>query len=56
VKFQAGTQETELVAVVASDPQLAPFTGGAWSKAAGNVAKQVREWIQANRAKLATQK
>jgi hypothetical protein len=56
VKFQAGAQETELVAVAASDPQLAPFTGGAWSKAAGKIAKQVREWAIANRAQLAAPK
>jgi hypothetical protein len=52
VKFQAGSLDTELIAKVASDPQLAPFTGGAWGKAAGKIAKQVRDWIAANRGQL----
>jgi len=30
-------------------------SGGAWSKAAGKVAKQVRDWVRENASKLATE-
>jgi hypothetical protein len=53
VKFQAGAFETTLTA---SAPGNTTTSNGAWSKAAGKVAKQVREWAVANRAQLAAQK
>jgi outer membrane murein-binding lipoprotein Lpp len=49
VTFQAGTVQTELTASAQGGTMM---SGGAWSKAAGKIAKQVKEWISANRAQL----
>jgi len=49
VKFVAGELETEMTAS-AQGGTLG--SGGAWGKAAGKIAKQVEEWVAANRAKL----
>jgi hypothetical protein len=49
VTFQAGTMQTELTASAQGGTMM---SGGAWSKAAGKIAKQVKEWIAANRASL----
>jgi len=49
VKFIFKDSETEMSGSAAGG---ALTSGGAWSKAAGKVAKQVEEWIIANRAKL----
>jgi hypothetical protein len=49
VKFEVGDMQTEMTAS-AQGGTLG--SGGAWGKAAGKIAKQVREWITANRGKL----
>jgi hypothetical protein len=49
VKFIYDGSETEMSAS-AQGGTLA--SGGAWSKAAGKVAKQVEEWVKTNRANL----
>jgi len=51
-KFQFRDFETEMTAS-AQGGTLA--SGGAWGKAAGKIAKQVSEWVSANKAKLADQ-
>jgi hypothetical protein len=52
VKFILGDFETEMSASAAGGTMA---SGGAWSKAAGKVAKQVEEWVIANREKLDAQ-
>jgi hypothetical protein len=49
VKFIYKDSETEMSASAQGGTLT---SGGAWSKAAGKVAKQVEEWIAANKAKL----
>jgi hypothetical protein len=49
VKFIFKDSETEMSASAAGGTLS---SGGAWGKAAGKVAKQVEEWVVANRAKL----
>jgi hypothetical protein len=49
VKFIYKDTETEMSG---SANGGALMSGGAWSKAAGKVAKQVEQWIDANRTKL----
>jgi hypothetical protein len=49
VKFQFSDFETELTAS-AQGGTLG--SGGAWGKAAGKIARQVEEWVVANRGKL----
>lgn len=52
VKFSFKAFETEM----SGSAQGGTLTsGGAWSKAAGKVAKQIDQWITANRAKLLEQ-
>jgi hypothetical protein len=53
VKVQAGAMTTELTASALGNTIT---SSGAWGKAAGKIAKQVREWIQTNRAQLAPPK
>lgn len=50
VKFLYNGTETEMSG---SANGGALMSGGAWGKAAGKVAKQVEQWIDANREKLA---
>jgi hypothetical protein len=50
VKFIYKETETEMSASAQGGGMM---SGGAWGKAAGKVAKQVEQWIEANRAKLA---
>jgi hypothetical protein len=49
VKFVYKSTETELSGSAAGGTLS---SGGAWSKAAGKVAKQVEEWVAANKEKL----
>jgi hypothetical protein len=49
VKFIFNGSETEMSASAAGGTLS---SGGAWGKTAGKVAKQVEEWIMANRPKL----
>jgi hypothetical protein len=49
VTFSYNGHETEMSAS-AQGGTLS--SGGAWSKAAGKVAKQVEEWVKANAARL----
>jgi hypothetical protein len=49
VKFIFKDSETEMSGSAAGGTLA---SGGAWSKAAGKVAKQVEEWVSTNRAKL----
>jgi hypothetical protein len=49
VKFIFKDSETEMSASAAGGTLS---SGGAWGKAAGKVAKQVEEWVIANRSKL----
>jgi hypothetical protein len=48
-KLTAGTYETVISESAAGGTIMA---GGAWSKAAGKVAKRIAEWAQENRVQL----
>lgn len=52
IRFQFKETDTEMSAS-AQGGTLG--SGGAWKKAAGKVAKQVREWVQTNRGKIVAQ-
>lgn len=49
VRFQAGELTTDLSASARGG---ALASGGAWSKAAGKIVDQVKEWVKANRSAL----